>query len=64
MPPRYALGHQICLPLGDEALYGDQVVAKQCYLVTVNTKVAIEEVQLMEEEVREVLEDVGLRPKS
>ena len=31
-------------PQGKETLYGDQVVAKQCYLATVATKVAMREV--------------------
>ena len=27
-------------PRGEEAIYGDQVAAKQCYLATVSTKAA------------------------
>ena len=50
-------------PRGEETLYGDQVAAKQCYLATVFTKVAMKEVQLIEEE-HEVLEDVGRDPEA
>ncbi|GFZ05416.1 hypothetical protein Acr_17g0009880 [Actinidia rufa] len=45
-------------PRGEEAIYEDQVVAKQCYLATVSTKAAVKEVQMVEEDI-EVLEDVG-----
>ncbi|GFZ04896.1 hypothetical protein Acr_17g0004680 [Actinidia rufa] len=45
-------------PQGEEAIYGDQVAAKQCYLATVSTKMAMKEVQMIEEDI-EVLEDVG-----
>ena len=38
--------------------YGHQAVAKQCYLTTISTKVAINEVHLVKEEL-EVLKDVG-----
>ncbi|GFS32499.1 hypothetical protein Acr_00g0023020 [Actinidia rufa] len=31
-------------PRGKEAIYGDQVTAKQCYLATVSTKIAMKEV--------------------
>ncbi|XP_057463799.1 uncharacterized protein LOC130753627 [Actinidia eriantha] len=31
-------------PRGEEAIYGDQVAAKQCYLATVSTKTAVKEV--------------------
>ncbi|XP_057489449.1 uncharacterized protein LOC130775334 [Actinidia eriantha] len=50
-------------PRGDEVIYGDQVAAKQCYLATVSTKVAVKEVQMVEEDI-EVLEDVGRDPKA
>ncbi|GFZ04798.1 hypothetical protein Acr_17g0003700 [Actinidia rufa] len=45
-------------PQGEETLHGDQVVAKQCYPTTINTKAAMQEVQLVEEE-QEVLKDIG-----
>ncbi|GFS36376.1 hypothetical protein Acr_00g0045620 [Actinidia rufa] len=50
-------------PRGEEAIYGDQVDAKQCYLATVSTKAAVAEVQLIEEDI-EVLEDVGRDPET
>ncbi|GFY88857.1 hypothetical protein Acr_06g0007970 [Actinidia rufa] len=46
-----------------EAIYGDQVAAKQCYLATVSTKAAVKEVQMVEEDI-EVLEDVGRDPEA
>ncbi|GFZ01188.1 hypothetical protein Acr_14g0008230 [Actinidia rufa] len=49
-------------PRGEETIYGDQVVAKQCYLATVSTKMAMKEVQMIEENT-EVLEDVGRDPE-
>ena len=39
-------------------MYGDQVIAKQCYFAMVNTKGTMKFVQLVEEE-REVLKDVS-----
>ena len=39
------------------------MVAKQCYLTTISTKVTKKEVQLIEEEM-EVLEDVGRDPET
>ncbi|XP_057493157.1 uncharacterized protein LOC130778645 [Actinidia eriantha] len=48
---------------GEEAVYGDQVAAKQCYLDTVSTKVAMKEVQIIQEDI-EVLEDVGRDPEA
>ncbi|XP_057510747.1 uncharacterized protein LOC130793111 [Actinidia eriantha] len=48
-------------PRGEEAIYGDQVAAKQCYLATVSTKTAVKEVQMVEEDI-EMLEDVGRDP--
>ncbi|GFZ14402.1 hypothetical protein Acr_24g0005920 [Actinidia rufa] len=45
-------------PQCEEAIYGDQVAAKQCYLPIVSTKAAVKEVQMVEEDI-EVLEDVG-----
>ncbi|GFZ21894.1 hypothetical protein Acr_29g0010560 [Actinidia rufa] len=45
-----------------EAIYGDQVGTKQCYLATVSTKMAMKEVQMIEEDI-EVLEDVGRDPE-
>ncbi|XP_057490953.1 uncharacterized protein LOC130776722 [Actinidia eriantha] len=50
-------------PRGEEAIYGDQVAAKQCYLATVSTKAVVKEVQMVEEDI-EVLEDVGRDPKA
>ncbi|GFY94866.1 hypothetical protein Acr_10g0002510 [Actinidia rufa] len=50
-------------PRGEEAIYGDQVVAKQCYLATVSTKAAVKEVQMVEEDI-EMLEDVGRDPEA
>ncbi|GFZ19655.1 hypothetical protein Acr_28g0003600 [Actinidia rufa] len=50
-------------PRGEEAIYGDQVAAKQCYLATVSTKMAMKEVQMIEENM-EVLEDVGRDPEA
>ena len=35
---------------GEEMLYDDQIVAKQCYLDVVNMNVATTEVQFMEED--------------
>ena len=58
--------HQVikfAIPRGDEAFYGDQVEAKQFYLAMVSTKVAMKELQLVEEE-QEILEDVGSTPKA
>ncbi|GFS35504.1 hypothetical protein Acr_00g0040230 [Actinidia rufa] len=49
--------------LGEETLYGDQIAAKQYYLATITTKATMKKVQLIEEE-REVLEDVGRKPKA
>ncbi|GFZ15662.1 hypothetical protein Acr_25g0000710 [Actinidia rufa] len=46
-----------------EAIYGDQVAAKQCYLATVSTKVAVKEVPMIEEDI-EVLKDVGRDPEA
>ncbi|GFZ07010.1 hypothetical protein Acr_18g0011800 [Actinidia rufa] len=48
---------------GEEAIYGDQVAAKQCYLATVSTKMAMREVQMIEQDI-EVLEDVGRDPEA
>ncbi|GFZ11224.1 hypothetical protein Acr_22g0006220 [Actinidia rufa] len=48
---------------GEEAIYGDQVAAKQCYLAIVSTKAAVKEVQMVEEDI-EVLEDVGRDPEA
>ncbi|GFS43551.1 hypothetical protein Acr_00g0085730 [Actinidia rufa] len=45
-------------PRGEEAIYEDQVAAKQCYLATVSTKAVVKEVQMVEEDI-EVLADVG-----
>ena len=42
---------------------GAQVAAKQCYLTTINTKAAIQEVQLIKEE-QEVLEDIKRDPET
>ncbi|GFZ04686.1 hypothetical protein Acr_17g0002580 [Actinidia rufa] len=50
-------------PRGEETIYGDQVVAKQCYLAIVSTKMARKEVQMIEENT-EVLEDVGRDPEA
>ncbi|GFS42094.1 hypothetical protein Acr_00g0078070 [Actinidia rufa] len=50
-------------PRGEEAIYRDQVAAKQCYLATVSTKAAVKEVQMVEEDI-EVLEDVGRDPEA
>ena len=50
-------------PRGVEAVYGDQVAAKQCYLATVSTKAAVKEVQMVQEDI-EVLEDVGRDPEA
>ncbi|GFY88776.1 hypothetical protein Acr_06g0007160 [Actinidia rufa] len=50
-------------PRGEEAIYGDQVAAKQCYLATVSTKVAVKEVQMVKEDI-EMLEDVGCDPEA
>ncbi|GFZ00954.1 hypothetical protein Acr_14g0005890 [Actinidia rufa] len=50
-------------PRGEEAIYGDQVAAKQCYLDTVSTKMAMKEVQMIEENI-EVMEDVGRDPEA
>ncbi|GFS42838.1 hypothetical protein Acr_00g0081980 [Actinidia rufa] len=50
-------------PRGEEAIYGNQVAAKQCYLATVSTKAAMKEVQMIEEDI-EVLEDVGRDPEA
>ncbi|GFZ00952.1 hypothetical protein Acr_14g0005870 [Actinidia rufa] len=50
-------------PRGEETIYGDQVVAKQCYLATVSTKMAMKEVQMIEENT-EVLQDVGRDPEA
>ena len=43
--------------------YGDQVVAKYCYLNMIFTKADMEEVQLIEKE-HKGLEDVGRAPKA
>ncbi|GFY85297.1 hypothetical protein Acr_04g0000350 [Actinidia rufa] len=48
---------------GEEAIYGDQVTAKQCYMAIVSTKMAMKEVQMIEEDI-EVLEDVGRDPEA
>ncbi|GFS37725.1 hypothetical protein Acr_00g0053660 [Actinidia rufa] len=50
-------------PRGEKAIYGDQVAAKQCYLATVLTKMAMKEVQIIEKNI-EVLEDVGCDPEA
>ncbi|GFS40490.1 hypothetical protein Acr_00g0068850 [Actinidia rufa] len=50
-------------PRGEKTIYGDQVIAKQCYLATVSTKMAMKEVQMIEENT-EVLEDVGRDPEA
>ncbi|GFS37062.1 hypothetical protein Acr_00g0049520 [Actinidia rufa] len=50
-------------PRGEEAIYGDQVTAKQCYLATVSTKMAMKEVQMIEKDI-EVLKDVGRDPEA
>ncbi|GFS29078.1 hypothetical protein Acr_00g0005240 [Actinidia rufa] len=50
-------------PRVEEAIYGDQVAAKQCYLATVSTKAAVKEVQTVEEDI-EMLEDVGRDPEA
>ncbi|GFY95165.1 hypothetical protein Acr_10g0005500 [Actinidia rufa] len=50
-------------PRGEEAIYGDQVAANQCYLATVSTKMAMKEVQMIEEDI-EMLEDVGRDPEA
>ena len=45
--------HQVikfAVPQGEETLYGDHVAAKQCYFVTVFTKAAMKEVQMVKEE--------------
>ncbi|GFZ08576.1 hypothetical protein Acr_20g0003840 [Actinidia rufa] len=55
--------HKVPHSRGEEAIYGDQVAAKQCYLATVSTKVAVKEVQMVEEDI-EVLEDVGRDPEA
>ncbi|GFZ01023.1 hypothetical protein Acr_14g0006580 [Actinidia rufa] len=58
--------HQVikfATPRGKETLYGDQVIAKQCYLPIESTKAAMREVQLVEEEM-EVLDDVGRDPEA
>ncbi|GFZ02352.1 hypothetical protein Acr_15g0009600 [Actinidia rufa] len=49
---------KLLTPRGEEAIYGDQVAAKQCYLATVSTKMAMKEVQIIEEDI-EVMEDMG-----
>ncbi|GFZ14587.1 hypothetical protein Acr_24g0007770 [Actinidia rufa] len=54
--------HQVCHHRGEETRYGDQIAAKQCYLTTISTKAAMNEVQLIEK--REVLEDVGREPEA
>ncbi|GFY97538.1 hypothetical protein Acr_12g0000790 [Actinidia rufa] len=46
-----------------EAIYGDHVTTKECYLATVSTKAAVKEVQMVEEDM-EALEDVGRDPKA
>ncbi|XP_057501720.1 uncharacterized protein LOC130785552 [Actinidia eriantha] len=51
------------MPRGEEAIYGDQVAAKQCYLATVSTKVAVKKVQMVEEYI-EALKDVGRDPEA
>ncbi|GFS41376.1 hypothetical protein Acr_00g0073960 [Actinidia rufa] len=48
---------------GEETLYRDQVIAKQCYLATISTKAAMREVQLVEKEM-EVLKDMGRDPEA
>ncbi|XP_057465711.1 uncharacterized protein LOC130755326 [Actinidia eriantha] len=48
---------------GEETIHGDQVACKQCYLATVSTKVAMKEVQIIQEDI-EVLEDVGRDPEA
>ncbi|GFZ05420.1 hypothetical protein Acr_17g0009920 [Actinidia rufa] len=50
-------------PRGEEAIYGDQVATKQCYLAIVSTKSTVKEVQMVEEDI-EVLEDVGCDPEA
>ncbi|GFY97881.1 hypothetical protein Acr_12g0004220 [Actinidia rufa] len=50
-------------PRGEEAIYGDQVAVKQCYLAIVSTKAAMKEVQMVEEDI-EVMEDVGRDPEA
>ncbi|GFZ09869.1 hypothetical protein Acr_21g0004680 [Actinidia rufa] len=50
-------------PRGEEAIYRDQVAAKKCYLATVSTKMAMKEVQMIEEDI-EVLKDVGRDPEA
>ncbi|XP_057482002.1 uncharacterized protein LOC130768918 [Actinidia eriantha] len=50
-------------PRGEEAIYGDQVAAKQCYIATVSTKAAVKEVQMVEDDI-EVLEDVRRDPEA
>ncbi|GFS33863.1 hypothetical protein Acr_00g0030950 [Actinidia rufa] len=54
---------QFLTPRGEEAINGNQVAAKQYYLATVLTKVAVKEVQMIEEDI-EVLEDVGRDPEA
>ncbi|GFS40182.1 hypothetical protein Acr_00g0066980 [Actinidia rufa] len=54
---------KLLTPRGEEAIYGDQVAAKQCYLAIVSTKMAMREVQMIEEDI-EVLEDVGRDPET
>ncbi|XP_057505216.1 uncharacterized protein LOC130788530 [Actinidia eriantha] len=51
------------MPRGEEAIYGDQVAAKQYYLAIVSTKAAVKKVQMVEEDI-EVLEDVGRDPEA
>ncbi|GFY91124.1 hypothetical protein Acr_07g0013200 [Actinidia rufa] len=51
------------MPRCEEAIYRDQVAAKQCYLTTVSTKAAVKEVQMVEEDI-EVLKDVGRNPEA
>ena len=45
-------------PRGEDTLYGDQVASKHCYLTMISNKVAMKEVQLIEEE-HKVLVDIG-----